>query len=410
VGLAFLTICAVVALSGTNANAAAAIPGRWCVFDDATCDSHSYTYGAGQKSTWAVTCDGGNVDNYSGESLCSSTAGTYLNTGNPFENDGQYCWCRITSVNGGDVSGSWVAHHNVGSASNCASICALLCGGNVWRRERLQRALFTGLGITPTPAPIQPTIPTICDDHTSNGPGAEGSWEVKNCTGSDVTSFTGFSRCSSTPGTWGNPGNPVAGGDRNCWCKITSVKPNGAAGSSWVFEHRYGTAGDCETNCSKICGIDAGVNNILKSGLFSTLKTKSYACMVGLLPTSPTGCKALAPGNPEPETGLSAQQRATWDVWRCVGSNVEGYSGESLCSSTPGSQYTPGDPSDINGIYCWCRITNISSFGAVLSSWVFRDNLGSKSNCGSYCSYRCYDSGVSEYKTLRSALFDAIGS
>jgi hypothetical protein len=401
VGRAFLTIGAVVALSCGTANAAD-VPGYACVLDPSPGGCTGLLIGvAGQRSTWGVTgCSGGGglgVTSFSGESLCSFTAGTQDTPGRPAYNDGKYCWCRITSVNGGDMLGFWVLKYIHGDASNCAQDCRDHCGSDARRLVSVQRALFTGLGVTP--APVQPTNPTSCGNNTSNGPGAEGSWEVTGCSGSDVTSFTGFSRCSSTPGLMHAPGNPVADGGTHCWCKITSVKPNGAAAGSWFSKSGLGTADNCAQNCADQCGVYARQNNgLLRTELFSTLKTKGYACVSHYV---------VAGSNGDYISYGAAGQRGTWKI----GGAPQSVSGESLCSSTSGTYSTPGDPSYDDGNNCWCRLTGFNPGGAVSSRWVFlSNNYPDASECAAnHCSQGCA-TGLKYDAPLGSALFDAIGS
>jgi hypothetical protein len=406
VGRAFLTIGAVVALSCGAANSA--IPGSECVLDIVPTSCGSSTYGAaGQRSTWNVTgcynsIGGLGVTSFSGESLCSSTDSYSMSLEPLSDNNGKYCWCRTTSINGGAVSGRWVFASSIyDDADECADDCMYKCAFDARFAGFSQKRLLVGLGVTRAHAPVQPTNPTSCGSYTSNGPGAEGSWEVKDCSGSDVTSFTGFSRCSSTPTAGG--GNPVADGGQYCWCKITSVKPNGAAAGSWLSRVGFGTASNCAQNCADQCGVYARQNNgLLRTELFSTLKTKGYACVEPL--SAPTSCSGFTYG--------AVGQKSTWNVTGCSGGDVTSFSGESLCSSTPGTIGAPGDPDDTLGLYCWCRITNITPGGAVSSRWalLFANSTGGVSYCTNSCSKSCSQNAAAanyEYSN-RPTLFNAI--
>ncbi|MCQ2562043.1 MAG: hypothetical protein MJ158_00245 [Alphaproteobacteria bacterium] len=68
-----------------------------------------------------------------GKALCSSTSGTYAETGTPNESGtGQYCWCKIdgfTPSGGslGNVSGAWVFNYDLGDSAVCDGYCAVYC-------------------------------------------------------------------------------------------------------------------------------------------------------------------------------------------------------------------------------------------------------------------------------------------
>jgi hypothetical protein len=377
-----------------------------CGLDQSPTICSGWTYGAaGQRSTWEVTgCSGGSlgVTSLSGESLCSDTVDTNKRLGSPSNTLGRNCWCKITSVNGDAVSGFWAYSGWTGSGDMCADACSSNCGvtfvtQNILADEYVKQALFTGFGTTP--APVQPTNPMSCGSYSYGGRYAESSWEVTGCTGSDVTYFTGFSRwCRRAGGPRGPPGNPAANVGTHCWCKITSVKPNGAAGSSWLYYSNYPNASVCADNCAGQCGADAKDIGTFRSGLFSTLKTKGYACVSN---PSPTSCGNYTTG--------AQVQKSTWAVTGCSGGGlgVTDYLGESLCSSTPGgSEGAPGNPSDNDGTNCWCRITGLNPGGAVSGRWVHASGHMSASICASDCKINC---GTSHTRsTLRSALFNAI--
>jgi hypothetical protein len=402
VGRAFLTICAVVALSGTDANAAD-VPGSACVLIPSGCSG----YTASEKSlegSWVVTgCDndGDGNPSYSGVFRCSGTEGFYNKIGNPRAGGGRYCWCKLTNTTKfGAVSGSWALLFDGGIGDLCWEQCASGCSRGAKESTILKQTLFTG--IATAPAPVQPTNPTICVDHTSNGPGAEGSWEVTGCTGSDVTSFTGFSRCSSTPGAGGTSGNPVADGGQYCWCKITSVKPNGAAAGSWLSKSGLGTADNCAQNCADSCGVYARQNNgLLRTELFSTLKTKGYACV-----SAPSGCRGSIY---DPYYSQGGSEDGSWGVTGCDndGDGYPSFIGLSRCSSTSGTRGTPGDPVADDGEECWCKLTDTTKLGVVSGRWVYHSNWNG--GCSGNCPQACGGSAWS-LPAFLSALFSTIGS
>ncbi len=93
-----------------------------------------------------------------GESLCSSTSGTFAQSGTPDESgtgNTRYCWCKATRYVSGDTnestltgnvqpvsSASWVFGNDYGSSGNCASNCASACGKAVRVRAVFRAPVF----------------------------------------------------------------------------------------------------------------------------------------------------------------------------------------------------------------------------------------------------------------------------
>ena len=91
---------------------------------------------------WAVLFSTGEIK---GRALCSTTNGTWAQTGTPDETGGgQYCWCAGNSFgNQCNVSSpSWVFTSNNGNADNCANFCAHHCAGYVNDESEFRRAIF----------------------------------------------------------------------------------------------------------------------------------------------------------------------------------------------------------------------------------------------------------------------------
>ncbi|MCL2017686.1 MAG: hypothetical protein FWG80_02870 [Alphaproteobacteria bacterium] len=97
-----------------------------------------------------------------------------------------------------------------------------------------------------------------------------GDWKLTNCTGSNVSEFSGTSLCSSTNGSRGHPGNPVADGGQYCWCKITSIPGFSVASSAWVFIIDDVTPSNCTNRCAYYCGFEARAATS-RSALFAAL-------------------------------------------------------------------------------------------------------------------------------------------
>ncbi|MCL2017399.1 MAG: hypothetical protein FWG80_01310 [Alphaproteobacteria bacterium] len=98
-----------------------------------------------------------------------------------------------------------------------------------------------------------------------------GDWKATNCTGSNVSEFSGTSLCSNTSGSYLNIGNPVADNGQYCWCKITSIPGFSVALSAWVFANDYSTPSICADNCAFNCAFFAQNSSAVRSALFAGL-------------------------------------------------------------------------------------------------------------------------------------------
>jgi len=105
------------------------------------------TYGINGDQQWAVSFSYGKIK---GEALCSSTNGTYAQTGTPTETGGgQYCWCKPTgfaepnsSTYQNVSSSSWVFFNGIDDAGYCAYGCAASCAYYVSDNADFRRAVF----------------------------------------------------------------------------------------------------------------------------------------------------------------------------------------------------------------------------------------------------------------------------
>ncbi|MCL2017953.1 MAG: hypothetical protein FWG80_04260, partial [Alphaproteobacteria bacterium] len=89
--------------------------------------------------------------------------------------------------------------------------------------------------------------------------------------GSNVSAFGGTSLCSSTNGSWGQPGNPIADGGSNCWCKITSIPGFSVASSAWGLILNYGDPSTCAYRCAIVCTHGTQNDSDFRSALFAAL-------------------------------------------------------------------------------------------------------------------------------------------
>jgi hypothetical protein len=119
-------------------------------------------------------------------------------------------------------------------------------------------------------------------------------------------------------------------------------------------------------------------------------------------PASPTSCGDYFYG--------ASVQKSAWAVTDCTGGNVTSFYGKSLCSDTVGDYHETGNPSEINGIYCWCQITSVMPFGAVTGPWVYRAGRGysNVAFCARDCAEFCGDSAGTD-GSFRSVLFSGLG-
>ena len=116
---------------------------------DYTINGNSYTFDE-SAMTWATNFDYGDV---SGKALCSVTPGSWATAGTPDTSTTgktSNCWCkatRYTPANSGityenTTSSAWVFRGDYGSASDCVSYCASICGDFVGRIADFRQALF----------------------------------------------------------------------------------------------------------------------------------------------------------------------------------------------------------------------------------------------------------------------------
>ena len=98
----------------------------------------SYNNGAG---AWKTNFSYGTI---TGISTCQSVKGSSMGdysteiTANGGENNGQYCWCKMTHP----MASRWVFSYDHGAAAGCQSNCTRDCGIYALRNEALRVGLF----------------------------------------------------------------------------------------------------------------------------------------------------------------------------------------------------------------------------------------------------------------------------
>ena len=121
--------------------------GGWgCITHDGN-NTNQSTYDLTNAGTWGLTFSYGKVR---GEALCSSTSGTYAQTGTPDESEtGPHCWCKATQYQANGSSEwknvspvPWVLNFDGYDAADCAFVCAVLCAGNVGGDLDVREAVF----------------------------------------------------------------------------------------------------------------------------------------------------------------------------------------------------------------------------------------------------------------------------
>ena len=81
------------------------------------------------------------------------------------------------------------------------------------------------------------------------GEGQTSTWSVTASVGNyGQQTVSGESRCSSTNGTYANPGNPSTTNGEYCWCKMTSPRAG-----SWIFYGYWSHALYCSIYCADYC-------------------------------------------------------------------------------------------------------------------------------------------------------------
>ena len=126
---------------------------EYCYYDTNTgvakqvdCNSDN-TYRELQTYEWKVKFSHGDLYGMSG---CSSTNGTYAQSGTPTIGTGQYCWCKATGYKGTNVnriSGpsyalSWVFARDYDTVAYCTQKCAAYCTNRAEYNSDFRRALF----------------------------------------------------------------------------------------------------------------------------------------------------------------------------------------------------------------------------------------------------------------------------
>ena len=86
----------------------------------------------------------------------------------------------------------------------------------------------------------------------------------------------GMAGCSTTSGTYAQPGTPTIGTGQYCWCKATGYKSTNASvisgplsALSWVFRGDYGSAALCARFCATLCAYDAENYSAFRGALFA---------------------------------------------------------------------------------------------------------------------------------------------
>jgi hypothetical protein len=149
----------------------------------------------------------------------------------------------------------------------------------------------------------------------------------------------------------------------------------------------------------------------LSCGAANAANVAGYACVPEstLTISEPTSCNDHMSGHDG--------QTSTWIVTGCTGSDVEAFSGESLCSTTSSvheAHAKPGNPSTGNGRYCWCQITSVTMTDNSQRdvsdpvSWVGGGGYVGYTECAEGCAHYCGDYARSSI--FRTPLFSALGN
>ena len=111
----------------------------------------------------------------------------------------------------------------------------------------------------------------------------------------------------------------------------------------------------------------------------------------------------------DPSIAISSYtQNAATNSWKAVASYGT-ITGISTCLATSGTFgvanaaiESPGG--ETTGGKCWCKMTH-----PMASRWVFYNDLGSASNCASYCAYSC-GTYVQSNGAMRAGLFGSVAN
>jgi len=108
-------------------------------------------YNAAALGTWGVWFY--NFGKIFGEARCSTDSTTQYQTGTPANDNGQHCWCRITSYSlntiGGQCAFPWIYHSDFGSSNACRSglsSCANACAMCLRDSSACRTAFYSSVG------------------------------------------------------------------------------------------------------------------------------------------------------------------------------------------------------------------------------------------------------------------------
>ncbi|MFQ6696183.1 MAG: hypothetical protein ACLRFQ_02750 [Alphaproteobacteria bacterium] len=142
------------------------------------------------------------------------------------------------------------------------------------------------------------------------------------------------------------------------------------------------------------------------SGLDTSIDAPEDATHYRWKPIDPTTTNAYTMADHFGTENSSDLNNGEWAVTFSYGT----VKGKAKCSSTKGSWYAPGTPSDTKGHYCWCQATNYTPNGGnrcnvASPSWVYFDEtwVEDASVCAGNCAFGC--AGVVYDPGLRQALF-----
>ena len=109
----------------------------------------------------------------------------------------------------------------------------------------------------------------VCNEHEIFSQLQFSEWAVKYNHGI----LQGIAQCSTTSGTWGQPGNPISETGRYCWCKATSYKEantNKTSKSLYTLPIILSSAHNanyCEQDCPVYCAYNVWNSPTFRSAL-----------------------------------------------------------------------------------------------------------------------------------------------
>ncbi len=195
---------------------------------------------------------------------------------------------------------------------------------------------------------------------------------TQNGTWADKFSYgiiRGESKCSSTTGTYPQPGNPSDTPGKYCWCKVTGYTPNNqnmcsvVNSSGWVFERGdFGNTNTCQEYCTGSCAswLNANDRTDFRTAMFAAAGTSDNFTM----PASSVTCTA--------QWDCDSANGYYWNGTACVNTHTLTY-----VANAPTGATVNGMPNPLSYVYATAATVTLASAptasGYLFNGWLCQD-------------------------------------